>query len=698
MNGPLGDYCSAGGMRGLGVLRSHGGRWQAIQDGEVHIDIAVIAAPTADPFGNATARRPVRLRLAGLRPRRLDLRRPRHRRHRQPRALPLHAVADPGQQRGLRGGGRLDRRPREDRLRHHRDHEEPDRCSSPSYVARFCATPASCATASRSRPAPAASPWPSSIYLKDMMKAAASRRASCAAAPPSTWSTCCEEGLTDYILDGQTFDLDGVRSIATDPRHVSDTSPFTSYNYHGKGNFASMVDVRGARRDRGRRRLQRQRGDPLRRPLLHGIGGWQNCLFGRCTILPGAVFRDRIPVIVDEVTTLTGPGELIDVVVTERGIAINPRRQDLLGTSLQRRGAEFGEPVPGLGDNSSDVVVEDAPGDMSVRISDTTSALGQSDGDLLYFAFTGGRAVGDGKLYASCEFLPESFDVYEFSVRPSDFGPSFFELTLDGAGLVYRLDGDTNNEQMIGLSYVAGVPLELEVVFDLDAGTYDFWFGGVLVLDDEPHGRGLGELVGGLVVGNQSDGNATGSVRVDDLTVSWVPGTANELLVANFNDKPLGQPIQTRGATFGEPTSVTGGVTAIVRGSVTPTPSLEIADDGIDEDDDGLVVFTNRGNVTIDEGSLSVRMTLLFDSIEGWEIRMPGLDLEVHTAGGNLVLYDVSSGFDVEVGRHPYSIGFPYKLEFAFEFDFGQFVWWVADERIGHEVSRFPAARPGCAP
>ena len=34
--------------------------------------------------------------------------------------------------------------------------------------------------------------------------------------------------------------------------------------------------------------------------------------------------------IVDEVTTLTGPGEMIDVVVTERGIAINPRRQDLL--------------------------------------------------------------------------------------------------------------------------------------------------------------------------------------------------------------------------------------------------------------------------------------------------------------------------------------------------------------------------------
>ena len=44
-------------MKGLAVLRSHGGRWQAIQDGEVHIDIAIIAAPTADPFGNCTGDR-----------------------------------------------------------------------------------------------------------------------------------------------------------------------------------------------------------------------------------------------------------------------------------------------------------------------------------------------------------------------------------------------------------------------------------------------------------------------------------------------------------------------------------------------------------------------------------------------------------------------------------------------------------------
>jgi len=49
-------------------------------------------------------------------------------------------------------------------------------------------------------------------------------------------------------------------------------------------------------------------------------------------ILPIPAVRDRIPVVVDHVTTVCGPGELIDVIVTERGIAINPRRTDLLDT------------------------------------------------------------------------------------------------------------------------------------------------------------------------------------------------------------------------------------------------------------------------------------------------------------------------------------------------------------------------------
>ena len=113
------------------------------------------------------------------------------------------------------------------------------------------------------------------------------------------------------------------------PNHVN-TSPFTSYNFHGKGNFASMVDVAvlGATEvDVNFNGNVVTHSDGY---LLHGIGGWQNCLYSKCTILAIPSFRDRIPVIVDEVTTLVGPGELIDVIVTERGIAINPKRKDLI--------------------------------------------------------------------------------------------------------------------------------------------------------------------------------------------------------------------------------------------------------------------------------------------------------------------------------------------------------------------------------
>src|SRR5258708_8329497 len=131
------------------------------------------------------------------------------------------------------------------------------------------------------------------------------------------------------MLDGERFDLDGVKSMANDPRHIA-TSPFTWYNYQGKGNFASLVDavVLGATEVDVNFNANVVTHSDGR--LLHGIGGWQNCLFSGCSILAVPSFRDRIPVIVDQVTTLTGPGEMIDVVVTERGIAINPTRQDLV--------------------------------------------------------------------------------------------------------------------------------------------------------------------------------------------------------------------------------------------------------------------------------------------------------------------------------------------------------------------------------
>jgi citrate lyase subunit alpha/citrate CoA-transferase len=330
MNGPLGDYCTQGKMRGMGVLRSHGGRYQAIQDGEVHIDIAVIAAPTADAFGNAdgshgkSACGSLGFALADstyadrvivvtdnlvpfpcvpwqIQGNNVDC------------VVEVESIGDPAKI--VSGTTQITR--------------SPDRLRIAELVAMLLREAGIMKSGFSFQAGAGGINLAFIQYLTQMMKEDGVKARFVRGGSTKFLVEMLQEGLTDYILDGQTFDLDGVKSIASDPRHVA-TSPFTSYNYHGKGNFASLVDavVLGATEVDVNFNANVVTHSDGR--LLHGIGGWQNCLFAGCSILAVPSFRDRIPVIVDEVTTMTGPGDMIDVVVTERGIAINPRRTDLL--------------------------------------------------------------------------------------------------------------------------------------------------------------------------------------------------------------------------------------------------------------------------------------------------------------------------------------------------------------------------------
>ncbi|MBN2358425.1 MAG: citrate lyase subunit alpha [Deltaproteobacteria bacterium] len=330
MNGPLGRFCSAGKMRGQGILRSHGGRWQAIQDGDLHIDIGVIAAPTADPFGNANGvRGPSACGLLGF-------------------ALADSIYADhvvvvtdhlepfPCVPWEIQGNN-VDYVVEVDQVGDPKKivsgttevTKSPDRLLIAEYVARFVAASGIMKEGFSFQAGAGGTALAFAIFLKEMMKEKKIKARFIRGGSTKYLVEMLQEGLTDFILDGQTFDLKGVESMRDHPHHVN-TSPFTSYNFHGKGDFATMVDVAvlGATEvdvDFNANVVTHSDG-----VLLHGIGGWQNCLYGGCVILALPAFRDRIPVIVDRVTTLCGPGELIDVVITERGICINPRREDLI--------------------------------------------------------------------------------------------------------------------------------------------------------------------------------------------------------------------------------------------------------------------------------------------------------------------------------------------------------------------------------
>ncbi len=330
MNGPLGRYCSEGKMKKTAVLRSHGGRYQAIQDGEVKIDIAVIGAGCADPFGNAngvtgpSASGSLGFALgdAQYADRVIVV---------TDNMVPFPCV--PWQI----PGNYVDYTVKVDRVGIPEKivsgttevTKSPDRLLLAELTARFCEATGIIREGFSFQAGAGGTALSVGNYFADIMRKKGIKARFARGGSNKYLVQMLEEGLVEYILDGQTFDLEGVRSIRDNPRHVM-TSPFTSYNYHSKGNIAGMVDVvvLGATEiDLNFNANVVTHSDGY---LLHGIGGWQNCLFAKTVILPVPLFRDRIPVIRDEVTTLCGPGELIDVVVTERGIAINPLRIDLI--------------------------------------------------------------------------------------------------------------------------------------------------------------------------------------------------------------------------------------------------------------------------------------------------------------------------------------------------------------------------------
>ena len=330
LNGPLGRFASEGKMRGTAVLRSHGGRVQAIQDGEVKIDIAVIAAPTCDCFGNANALTgPSACGVLGFAE--MDVR----------YAEKVIMVTDnlvgfpclPIQLEGnyvdyvvvvdkigipekiVSGTTQITR--------------SPDRLKIAELTARFCLETGILHDGCIIQSGAGSISLAIGVFIHQILKEK-KWKASVSFGGSTKYNVqMLKEGTVEKILEGQLFDTVAIGSLRENPNHQS-YSVFNAYNYHSKGNLTSMIDLVTL----GATEIDVNfNGNVVTHSdgyLLHGIGGWQNCLFAKNVILTVPLFRDRIPVIVDEVATLCGPGELIDVIVTERGIAINSLRTDLI--------------------------------------------------------------------------------------------------------------------------------------------------------------------------------------------------------------------------------------------------------------------------------------------------------------------------------------------------------------------------------
>ena len=145
------------------------------------------------------------------------------------------------------------------------------------------------------------------------------------------------EGCFQSLMDVQCFDLDAVESIRSNPKHQE----MSALQYAAPGSRGAAVDnldvvILGATQidtDFNVNVHTDSNGY-----IMGGSGGHSDTAAGSklCMII-APMFRARLPIVTDHVTCISTPGESVDVLVTQGGIAVNPRQAELKQRLLDAR-------------------------------------------------------------------------------------------------------------------------------------------------------------------------------------------------------------------------------------------------------------------------------------------------------------------------------------------------------------------------
>jgi len=179
-----------------------------------------------------------------------------------------------------------------------------------------------------------------------------------------------EEGLFRALWDVQCFDIEAIESMARDPRHMI-LSADQYGNPENKGCAVNRLDVMilGALEvdvDFNLNVITGSNGI-----IMSAAGGNPDTAAGSgiSVIVSALMKKGPTCLIKKRVTTVTTPGETVDVVVTDHGIAVNPRRTDLL-EKLKNAGLPLCtmEELQALGEELGDVNYQPSFGEKIVAV------------------------------------------------------------------------------------------------------------------------------------------------------------------------------------------------------------------------------------------------------------------------------------------------------------------------------------------
>ena len=328
-NGPVAQTISKGALKNLFVMHTHGGRPALIKSGDIHIDVAILAVPTVDKNGNGSGT-VGKSACGSLGYAVSDLK------YADKVVLVTDNMVDNLLEFQL-DGKYVDYVLKVDEI------GNPDGIVSGTTkitkdpvglkIAKMTAKALDKIGLIKNGMSMQTGAGGTSLavahYVKNIMKERGVKGSFASGGITGYFTSMLEEGLFENLYDVQCFDLDGVISLSKNKKHKA----ISAFEYAScfEENVVDKLDfvILGATEidtDFNVNVTTDSHGT-----IMGGSGGHSDTAHGaKVTVVVTNLIKSRMPIIKDKVTTITTPGEDVDILVTERGIAVNPKRQDIL--------------------------------------------------------------------------------------------------------------------------------------------------------------------------------------------------------------------------------------------------------------------------------------------------------------------------------------------------------------------------------
>ena len=331
MAGPVAQAISKGILEKPVIFRTHGGRARAIECGQLHIDVAFIAAPAVDTYGNISGTQgptacgslgyaypdvefadqvvavtdflvPYPISPVSLSQSRVDY------------IVKIEKIGDP---KGIVSGTT-------------QITKDPVQLRIASLAAKVIEASGLLKNGFSFQTGAGGASLAVAHYIRQKMQEKSIKGSFALGGITGYLVQMLEEGLFEKILDVQDFDLEAIRSLKDNSNHL-EIGAGTYANPFNSGCVVNQLDcvVLGATEMDKKFNVNVVTGSDG--VIMGGSGGHSDAAAGaKLTIITANLIRSRLTILQDEVLTITTPGETVDVLVTEYGIAVNPKRKELL--------------------------------------------------------------------------------------------------------------------------------------------------------------------------------------------------------------------------------------------------------------------------------------------------------------------------------------------------------------------------------